>query len=109
MLYRGLRKQGVLAHSPGWRRLWMQSIAGNVVMVAFLWWFSRDAQYWIEMRALARAWHMGLLVAGGAVCYFGTMALLGLKVRDLRVKAVSLPPAAHASAGSSDGTGSGSA
>jgi len=107
MMYRNLRRQGVLTHVPGWRRLWVQSIAGNVVMVAFLWWFSFDAQYWTEMRALSRAWHMGLLVAGGAVCYFGTMVLLGLKVRDLKVQALRLPAQASAPAGSSDGTGSG--
>ena len=96
MLYRGLRKQGVLTHSTGWRRLWTQSIAGNVVMVAFLWWFSRDAQYWIEMRA-SRAWHMSLLVAGGAACYFGTMRCCWVcGVSHLRVQPVRRPAASVA-------------
>ena len=37
MLYRGLRRQGVLQHASGWRRMLWQVAAGNLLMVAFLW------------------------------------------------------------------------
>ena len=36
MLYRGLRRQHVLHHSPGWTRTLWQVLAGNVAMVAAL-------------------------------------------------------------------------
>jgi putative peptidoglycan lipid II flippase len=88
MLYRGLRRQGILTHAPGWKALWVQSIVGNLAMVAFLWWFAGDAREWLDMRALERAGRMSILVGGGAVIYFGTMVALGLRVRDLKVQPV---------------------
>jgi putative peptidoglycan lipid II flippase len=108
MLYRGLRRQGVLTHGPGWKRLWFQVVAGNVAMAAFLWWFAGNAHEWLGMRALERAGRMGLLVVGGATIYFGTMVALGLRVPDLKVR----PPGAPVDGGSkgtSDGTGPGPA
>ena len=36
MLYRGLRRQGVLRHGPGWRRLLVQILSATVLMCAFL-------------------------------------------------------------------------
>jgi putative peptidoglycan lipid II flippase len=107
MLYRNLRRQGVLSHSPGWKRLWIQSLAGNLAMAAFLWWFAGDASDWLQMRALERAGRMGLLVAGGAAVYFGTMAALGLRVPDLKVQPVRAPAGADAKV--TDGTGPGPA
>ncbi|MGB5103836.1 MAG: murein biosynthesis integral membrane protein MurJ [Steroidobacteraceae bacterium] len=87
MLYRGLRRQGVLHHAPGWRRLWLQVLAGNVLMVAFLSWLGGETARWIEMGAWQRAQWMALLVVGGAGIYFGTLYVLGMRVGDLRVKA----------------------
>jgi putative peptidoglycan lipid II flippase len=86
MLYRGLRQQGVLHHAAGWRRMLLQVAAGNLLMVAFLWWVAGDTQRWIEMGAWARAQWMTLLVVGGGAIYFGTLLLLGLRVQDLRVR-----------------------
>jgi putative peptidoglycan lipid II flippase len=107
MLYRGLRRQGVLTHGAGWRSLWLQSIAGNVVMVAFLWWYADDVDRWLAMSALQRAGHMSVLVVGGGAAYFGTMLLLGLRVRDLRMRPV--VAARAAATDESDGTGPGPA
>jgi len=92
MLYRGLRRQGVLHHAPGWRRMLWQVLAGNVVMVAFLWWIAGDTQRWIEMDAWSRAQWMTLLVVGGGGLYFGTLYLLGMRVHQLRVRPAG-PPA----------------
>jgi putative peptidoglycan lipid II flippase len=95
MLYRGLRRQGVLHHASGWRRMLWQVLAGNLVMVAFLGWVAGDTQRWIEMGAWARAQWMTLLVVGGGGLYFGTLYLLGMRVRELRVRPAgpSAPPA----------------
>ena len=62
--------------------------AGNVLMLAFLWWIAGDTQRWIEMGAWSRAQWMALLVIGGGGIYFGTLFILGLRVRDLRVRPV---------------------
>ena len=105
MLYRGLRRQGFLTHAPGWKALWLQSIVGNLAMVAFLWWFAGDAQEWLGMRALERAGRMSILVAGGAAVYFGTMVALGLRVRDLKVQPVARPATTSRVEGTDGGTG----
>jgi putative peptidoglycan lipid II flippase len=86
MLYRGLRRQGVLHHASGWRRMLWQVAAGNVAMVAFLWWVAGDTQRWIEMGAWARVQWMSLLVLGGGGIYFGVLYLLGMRVAQLRVR-----------------------
>ena len=86
MLYRALRKQDVLHHAPGWRKMLVQVATGNVLMVAFLLWLAGDTQRWIDMRAWQRVEWMTLLVVGGAGIYFGTMYVLGLRVQDLKVR-----------------------
>jgi putative peptidoglycan lipid II flippase len=86
MLYRGLRRQGVLHHASGWRRMLWQVAAGNVLMVAFLWWVAGDTQRWVEMGAWARAQWMTLLVVGGGGIYFATLYILGMRVHELRVR-----------------------
>ena len=86
MLYRGLRRQHVLHHSPGWGRTLWQVLAGNVLMGAFLWLVGGDTQRWLDMTALHRAAWMTLLVVGGAGIYFGTMYVLGLRIRHLRTQ-----------------------
>jgi len=86
MLYRGLRRQGVLQHASGWRRMLWQVTAANVLMVAFLWWVAGDTQRWIDMGAWARARWMALLVLGGGGIYFGTLYLLGMRIAELRVR-----------------------
>jgi putative peptidoglycan lipid II flippase len=92
MLYRGLRRQGVLHHAAGWRRMLWQVLAGNVVMVAFLWFVAGDTQRWIDMGAWARVQWMTLLVVGGAALYFGTLYILGMRLHELRVRPAG-PPA----------------
>ena len=97
MLYRGLKRQGVLRHGPGFRQMLGQVVAANVVMVAYLWWLAGDTERWIAMGTWHRVGWMSLLVGGGALLYFGTLYLLGMRVRHLRVQApprIPSPPAA---------------
>jgi len=96
MLYRGLRRQGVLHHASGWRRMLWQVAVGNVVMIAFLWFVAGDTQRWIEMGAWSRAQWMTLLVVVGGGLYFGTLYVLGMRLHELRVRpAGPQPPAAQ--------------
>jgi putative peptidoglycan lipid II flippase len=99
MLYRGLRRQGVLRHAPGWPRLLVQILGATVLMCAFLWWLAGDTARWIEMSAWRRVQWMSLLVAGGGAIYFGTLWLLGLRPADLRMRSLA------GAEGTSDGTG----
>jgi putative peptidoglycan lipid II flippase len=101
MLYRGLKRQGVLKHGPGFRQMLWQVVAANVVMVAFLWFVGGDTQRWIDMNTWYRVGWMTVLVVGGAALYFGTLYLLGMRVRHLRVQAPPRPPARPDAPGSS--------
>jgi len=92
MLYRGLRRQHVLHHSPGWTRTLWQVLAGNVAMGLFLWLVAGDTQRWIEMDAWRRVGWMTVLVVGGAGIYFGTLYVLGMRLGHLRVQRVTVPP-----------------
>jgi putative peptidoglycan lipid II flippase len=98
MLYRGLRRSGVLAHGPGWRRTLWQLALASTLMVAYLWWLADDTERWIAMRTWARVQWMAMLVVGGAGIYFATLYVLGMRLRHLRVQPVR--PAPLASAGS---------
>jgi putative peptidoglycan lipid II flippase len=91
-LYRGLRKQHVLHHSTGWRLTLLQVLAGNVLMGAFLWFVAGDTQRWLDMNAWQRVGWMGVLVGGGAGIYFGTLYVLGMRLRDLRHQQIVVPP-----------------
>jgi putative peptidoglycan lipid II flippase len=86
MLYRGLRRQGVLHHAPGWNRMLWQVLAGVVLMTAFLWFVAGDTERWIAMGAWPRIQWMALLVVGGAGLYFGTLYVCGLRLKQLRVR-----------------------
>jgi len=97
MLYRGLRRQGVLTHAPGWRRLLGQTAAATVLMCAFLVWLAGDTTRWIGMGTWQRVQWMTVLVAGGGAVYFGTLWLLGLRPGEFRVR--------RFSGGGDDGTG----
>jgi putative peptidoglycan lipid II flippase len=92
MLYRGLRRQHVLHHSPGWVRTLWQVLAGNLAMGLFLWLVAGDTQRWIEMDAWRRVGWMAVLVAGGAGIYFGMLYVLGMRLGHLRVQRVTVPP-----------------
>jgi putative peptidoglycan lipid II flippase len=93
MLYRGLKRQGVLRHGPGFRRMLGQVLAANVVMVAFLWALAGGTGRWIAMTVWHRVGWMSVLVGGGALLYFGTLYALGMRVRHLRVQSPpQIPP-----------------
>lgn len=95
MLYRGLRRHHVLHHAPGWRKMLVQVLTGNVLMGLFLWFVAGDTGRWIGMHTWQRMGWMAVLVAGGAAIYFATMFALGLRVGHLRVRPVGpIPPRA---------------
>ncbi|MBM4220180.1 MAG: murein biosynthesis integral membrane protein MurJ [Gammaproteobacteria bacterium] len=84
LLYRGLRRAGVYRPSPAWRRLLPQIGLASLAMAGFLWWISGDWAAWSDWPAGRRVAWLGLAVAGGAIVYFGVLALAGARPRDLK-------------------------
>ena len=84
LLFRGLRRTGVYRAGKGWKRLALQVLAANAAMAGLLWWLAGDLTQWLAWDSWTRVYRLaGLVLAGGAL-YFAVLALLGLRVRDLR-------------------------
>lgn len=84
LLFRGLKRAGVYRAGAGWSRFASQVLAANILMAWALWWLAGDLRQWLEWGELYRASRLLLCVAAGAALYFGSLALFGLRVRDLR-------------------------
>lgn len=83
LLYRVLRRDGIHRPRPGWRRFLLRLLAANAVMAAALWAGRGELAPWIAAPLAARALRLAALIAGGALIYFGALALLGLRPRAL--------------------------
>ncbi|HET9679175.1 MAG TPA: murein biosynthesis integral membrane protein MurJ [Gammaproteobacteria bacterium] len=82
LLYRGLRRQ-VYTPSAGWGRLWLQVIAGNLVLAAVLWWRVPALSVWLDWSATERASQLALLIGMGLVAYVLALLLVGVRPHDL--------------------------
>jgi len=54
MLYRGLKKQGIYQHLDGWGKLCLQVFSGNLLMAAFLLYFSPQISVWLSWPLIER-------------------------------------------------------
>lgn len=81
LLHTLLRRRGIYAPSPGWGAFIAKLTFAVGVMGAAL---AAGVHYtvWLEAAALTRVAQLAGLVAGGAVLYLGTLALLGFRLRD---------------------------
>ena len=84
LLFAGLRRRGVYRPRAGWPAFAARLCAALVVLGAFLWWIERRFD-WLAMRAVPgqRIAALGLIVAGGALIYFATLAAGGMRLRHL--------------------------
>ena len=87
LLYRGLRRHGIYQPQAGWLPFVARLAAGLVVMGAVLWYFSGDAESWLQYSAIERLWRLAALVCGGAAVYFGALGIVGIRLTDFRRRA----------------------
>lgn len=86
LLYRGLRRDGVLEHSPGWTLLLLQLLLANVAMWAILRLLHKSLSWWLYVEPTLRTAWLGLSVLAGAVVYFLVLIVLGLRPSKLKLK-----------------------
>ena len=86
LLYRGLRKDGVIKHSTGWGRLLLQTAVASVVMLLVVNYLDRPVEWWIEAGAMARATWLGVVIGAGAASYGLVLLLLGLRISSLGMR-----------------------
>jgi putative peptidoglycan lipid II flippase len=83
MLYRGLRRDGVLHNHPGWLMLFIRVIVASGAMAGLLIWGAGNLTEWMQWGLWRRAEHLVLWVVAGCGVYFVMLLLMGVKVRDL--------------------------
>ena len=86
LLYRGLRRDGVLTHSLGWGKLSFQVFAAIVVMTLCLVTMERPLDWWVAATVIDRLIWLSVSVFAGMAAYFAVLLLLGLRPSNLRLR-----------------------
>jgi putative peptidoglycan lipid II flippase len=86
LLWRGLRRRGDYLPQPGWKIFGLKLIVALAVMGTVLWLGMGGEVNWIGAPPLERVLRLAALVAGGGAAYFGTLWLLGFRLRDFTKK-----------------------
>ncbi|MEO7386517.1 MAG: lipid II flippase MurJ, partial [Gammaproteobacteria bacterium] len=86
LLYRGLRRSGVLQAAPGWGRFLARVAVAAVVMAALLVAAVPPTAAWLESGFWLRCLWLSLAVGGGGVAYVAALFAVGIRPRDLRMQ-----------------------
>jgi len=86
LLLRGLVVSGVYRAGAGWPLLGMRVLVPSALMTGLLLLTLAGWGDWLEMSGVTRITALAKLVAAGAIVYFGTCYLCGLRLRDLTLR-----------------------
>ncbi len=89
LLYRGLRREGVLQRAPGRVVVLSRLILSCLAMAAILVWLDSPVEQWAAWNWLQRALNMSLLCFAGLFSYVVVHLLLGTRLADLRSPRIS--------------------
>ncbi|MDP2752085.1 MAG: murein biosynthesis integral membrane protein MurJ [Rhodocyclaceae bacterium] len=85
LLYRGLRRLGIYNPQPQWGLFFLKLMLALTVMGGVLVLLgATETAWWLTLPTLEKLGRLSLLVCGGGVAYFGTLALLGFRLQDFR-------------------------
>ena len=82
LLYRKLRQHGIYAPQAGWGAFALKVCAALVAMALALWLATGPAAWWLAAAGATRFAAMTGLVMLGGTAYFGSLWLLGFRLRD---------------------------
>ena len=82
LLYYKLRSQDIFRPQPGWAIFLMKVSLALVAMGAILWWAMGEDAPWLAASVWWRIGRLSMLVTVGAAIYFGSLWLLGFRLRD---------------------------
>ena len=86
LLYRGLRREGVVRHGTGWAALLFRTAVANVVMTAALIALQRPLSWWLESGLFERVTWLGTAILAGVAAYFAALFVLGMRTADFRLR-----------------------
>jgi putative peptidoglycan lipid II flippase len=91
LLYRGLRRDGVLPLAGDLPKYLLQVAIGCGVMALLLNRFTPPLERWLEAGTLTRCWWLALAIGGGILAYFATLYAVGLRPSLFRMKTAGRP------------------
>ncbi len=86
LLYRGLRKAGVIDHGPGWGALILRVVLANGAMIVVLQQLYRATEWWTAAGSGDRVTWLAVSVIAGAATYFVVLLVLGMRTSQLRLR-----------------------
>ncbi len=86
LLYRGLKRDGILSHSAGWLALLMRVVAACLLMAIALWQLQRPLDWWLAATFGGRIIWLGVSVAVGVGVYFAILLILGMRLSQFRLR-----------------------
>jgi putative peptidoglycan lipid II flippase len=87
LLFYQLRKRDIYRPQPGWGRFLLRQALALAVLGGVLWLAMGAEGDWLAIGGLHRAGLLAAVVSGGLAAYFGTLFLLGFRLRDFRRRA----------------------
>jgi putative peptidoglycan lipid II flippase len=84
LLFRGLRRADAYRPAAGWAAFLGKLLLALAALALVLWYAIGGEAAWLAMPAGERILKLALVVAGGILTYFATLALLGFRVKDFR-------------------------
>jgi putative peptidoglycan lipid II flippase len=91
LLYRGLRRDGVLSPASDLPKYLLQVAVACSVMALLLNRFTPPLDRWLEVGTLTRCWWLALAIGGGVLAYFATLYAVGLRPSLFRMKTAGRP------------------
>lgn len=85
LLYRGLRRDGVIVHASDWNPLLVRFAVANTVMAVVLVWLDRPLDWWLTIAPLERAGWLLLSVTAAALTYFAALWGAGGRLSHFRL------------------------
>jgi putative peptidoglycan lipid II flippase len=88
LLFVSLRRRNFYVPRSGWLTFALRVFVALAVVGALLAWLVGTPREWLDAGLWSRVGRLGLLVVAGAAAYFGTLFLLGMRLRDFDRKEV---------------------
>jgi putative peptidoglycan lipid II flippase len=63
----------------------LRIVIANAAMIAALLWLQRPLDWWIGASTFDRSFQLVMVIVAGAVVYFVTLAVLGLRLSQFRL------------------------
>ena len=81
LLYKGLIKSGVYQPETGWFAYGAKIVVACIIMGVVIVWFAGDLENWAGLKAMQRVLNLSSVIALGAVFYFVSLLIMGIRPR----------------------------